>query len=378
MAREHARIWLDINTDDEFETLPFDAQGLYTRVILTLDDLSYCGVADWRPKRLTTKAPDLSYRRIIAAAAALESGRYCLFDLDTEQVLVRSYIRRDELLRNPKMAAAVVKAFPGIASKTLRAAVVDEIRRINDEHPEYSSWAHKEVGPALAKIMAKEGSGSVPYTNQITNLITNGQAVNIGDPQSVPITDTDSVRNGNAETVPITETDLGPDHQSDSVPIPSTYTSTSTPAPLGGYVTGERHQAIDLDSNGPPPRYCPSHMPSGTLDKCNDCKTQLRIFDSWMAEATVEQKQAAQERARAEAAQRVSASAARALAIAACDLCDDDGYTPTLSVCDHVDRTETNARGIAAVRAALAKDAKDAKDGTPEPGQLDDEPEDDQ
>lgn len=44
-----------------------------------------------------------------------------------------------------------------------------------------------------------------------------------------------------------------------------------------------------------------------------------------------------------------------AAAIASCGLCDPDGYRNG-HVCDHVDRADTNARGIAAVRAALAKD----------------------
>lgn len=38
----------------------------------------------------------------------------------------------------------------------------------------------------------------------------------------------------------------------------------------------------------------------------------------------------------------------------ACDLCDWDGYRGHL-VCDHVDRTEIHARGMAKVRAALSK-----------------------
>ncbi|MDD7812606.1 hypothetical protein PP713_08565 [Mycobacterium sp. CSUR Q5927] len=43
-----------------------------------------------------------------------------------------------------------------------------------------------------------------------------------------------------------------------------------------------------------------------------------------------------------------------AQARAACRLCDADGYRNG-AVCDHVDRTETTRRGIAACRAALTK-----------------------
>lgn len=47
-----------------------------------------------------------------------------------------------------------------------------------------------------------------------------------------------------------------------------------------------------------------------------------------------------------------------AAAIAACRLCDDEGYRPTRVVCDHVDRTAVAKAGAARVRAALAAKGK--------------------
>lgn len=346
MAREHARIWLDINADDDFEKLSFDAQGLYTRVILTLSDLSYAGVATWRPRRLTAKAPDLTYERIQAAAWELEGGRYCLFDIDTEEVLARSFIRRDELLRNPKFAAAVVKAFAGIASKPLRAAVVDEIRRIHVEHPEYTSWSHPEQGPALSKIMARDGLEAVGYTPQITI------------PASVPITNRignpNPVQNGNGNPIGNTKA-VG---NGDSVPIPSTYTSTSTPAPApeGGYVTGERHQSSTPDLNGPrPPDRCERHLGVERPPACRPCGDARADAEAW-------DRAAERHSAYVHTAELRQAAADRALAIANCPLgChDNDGYRPNGTVCDHIDRTDTAAKGRAMVQAALAKGADDA------------------
>ena len=40
-------------------------------------------------------------------------------------------------------------------------------------------------------------------------------------------------------------------------------------------------------------------------------------------------------------------------AIANCTLCDTDGYR-NLVVCDHIDHTETNQRGLAKCREVLA------------------------
>ncbi|MEE3066610.1 MAG: hypothetical protein VYA67_22155 [Actinomycetota bacterium] len=308
MAREHARIWLDINSDDDFEQLPFDAQGLYCRVILTLDDLSYCGVADWRPKRLTTKAPDLPFDRIMSAAANLEIGRYCLFDLDTEEVLARSYIRRDELLRNPKMAAAVVKAYPGIASKMLRAAVVTEIQRVWGEHPEYSSWGHPDVGPALSKLMAKQNADDVPYVPQIVGRMRVDMVDGIRYRITNGIGDSEAVRITNGEAVPIGN----PVGDGESVPIPSTYTSTPTPAPLEGYVSTEAHQSDNPDTNPPSP-FCPRH-PNGTKNACRPCRAAREAREAWDAKQL-----AATERRRAEFWSEVRA----------CPDCDDNGQTET-------------------------------------------------
>lgn len=266
MAREHARIWLDINDDDDFQTLSFDAQGFYTRIILTDPTLNYCGVFDWRPRRLTSRAPDLTLDRIQACAAELEARNYLLFDIDTEEGLARSYIRRDELIRNPKMAATVIKAFPAVASKTLRAAIVTELQRIHEEHRDYSSWSHKDTGAALSKLLAKTPLEKVGYTPQIS--ITSP----VENTYWIPVRNGYPYQAGNtiADPVENPEPDLGAEHQSFSVRNPSTSTIHPSPAPLSGYVTGERHQGAETDSDDLPPPYCSKH-PTGTAERCRDC-----------------------------------------------------------------------------------------------------------
>lgn len=42
----------------------------------------------------------------------------------------------------------------------------------------------------------------------------------------------------------------------------------------------------------------------------------------------------------------------RIQAIQNCELCDDEGYRGS-AVCDHIDRTDTAARGIAQIRAQM-------------------------
>lgn len=308
MAREHARLWLDINSDDDFAALSFDAQAFYTRIVLTEATLNYCGVADWRPRRLTVRARDLTLARITAAAAELEAGNYLLFDLDTEEVLARSFIRRDELLRNPKMAATVLKAYAAVASPVLRAAIVTEVKRVHAEHPEYSSWSHKDTADGLARLMSRPALAEGEYTPQITNPdpvpITNGQAVRITNPDPVTNTNPDPVENSDPHP--------GPDHQSQSVRNPSTSTLHPSPAPIGGYVTGERHQAAEPDSNGPrPPDRCPKHTRCADPPSCGPCGDARRSAEAW-------------DRAQLQAAK--AHQQAFLDEIAACPDCDEHGW----------------------------------------------------
>lgn len=284
MAREHARIWLDINDDEDFCDLTPQAQWLYTRIILTEPTLNYCGVADWRPQRLTGRARGLTVPFILTTAAELEARNYLLFDLGTEEVLARSYVRRDELLRNPKMAATVIKAYPAVASKVLRAAVITEVQRIHEKNPEYSSWRHKDTAEGLARMLSKRALQPGDYTHQIT----------IPDP--VENTYPDVVQNGNPHSVKNTDLDHGADNQSFSVPNPSTSTLHPSPAPLEGYVSTEGHQSADPDPNTPRPvDRCPRHTNHPNPPACRACADARHTAEAWDAarEATEHQRRAA-------------------------------------------------------------------------------------
>lgn len=122
----------------------------------------------------------------------------------------------------------------------------------------------------------------------------------------------------------------------------------STLVTSNGEVTSANARAPD-----PPPRYCPDHMPNGTLDRCGACADARRTHDRWLTTADLATKQAAQAQARAEAQQRGNTATTRALAIAGCELCDEDGYTPNRRVCDHQNHADTNKHGMTKVRASM-------------------------
>jgi hypothetical protein len=276
MPREFARIRISIADDEEFEDLTPAAQWLYLRVLIPDPTLNYAGVADWRPKRLLRKAKGMTLDMLTVAAAELEERTYCLFDLDTEEVLVRSFIRSDEILRNPKMAAAMVKAYRQVSSKTLQAGIVTEVQKAKEEHPEYSSWTFSDTRDDLSGLLIRQGLESVGYTNVIA--------------------------------VPITNPDPGTDYQSDSVPIPPNLNHTLQPATFnkGGLVSGERHQTSE------PPSKCPLHINStGWVPNCGGCADASRTHKAWEED---------------ELARKRRANDAAAKALRDCTHCDEYGW----------------------------------------------------
>ncbi len=140
MARDHARVHLNIWTDDDWRSLSHDGQWLYL-ALLTSPTLAFCGVADWRPPRLAALADDLEPEAVSEYAVELVEERFILPDPSTEEVLIRSFVKWDGLMRTPNIAKALVRDHGTTASSVLRAVAVDELARLKRKQPDLGGWA---------------------------------------------------------------------------------------------------------------------------------------------------------------------------------------------------------------------------------------------
>ena len=127
MANDHARIRRDIWGDEDWRLLSSPAQWLYLH-LLSSPTLTFAGIADWRPARIAAIASDLRATDVNHFAAELIQAEFILPDLDTEEVLIRSWVKHDGLLRSPNMAKALTKAHNGIASSVLRRVLTGQLK----------------------------------------------------------------------------------------------------------------------------------------------------------------------------------------------------------------------------------------------------------
>lgn len=144
MAREFAQIRLELWADPDVRKLSERAQRLYL-FLLTSPSLTYAGIADWRPAKLSGFASDSTADSIREAAAELAESLFVVIDEDTEEIMIRSFLRHDGLLKQPRVAVSMTTAYASTASVKLRGVIVHELSRLRSEHPEWAAWERPQV-----------------------------------------------------------------------------------------------------------------------------------------------------------------------------------------------------------------------------------------
>lgn len=164
MARDHARIWVSVWNDPDFTALTTLEQAVYW-MLISSEDLSYCGVLDNVAERFTGLAADLTKRKFTAAVATLRQKAFLVVDDRTAEILVRAYIRRDQILRLPNVSKAMVRALRKVHSADLRQAVTAELTRIRRDDPEAKGWRGVEdespyLFSEVCGMASQNGSGN--------------------------------------------------------------------------------------------------------------------------------------------------------------------------------------------------------------------------
>lgn len=202
MARDRANIRTDIWGDDDWRNLTAPAQYLYF-LLLTHPTLTYCGVADWRPGRLAALAKGCTAEDIVAMAAELEEAQFIVVDTDTEEVLVRSFVKHDGLLKQPRMAVSMATAFAATASEKLRNVIAFEVQKYHSAHPDLKGWDDPRVQTVLS-AEAKPSSELRPtftpgFTHRFTPGFTPNQALGLGLPTTTATATTTFPRGNSAK-----------------------------------------------------------------------------------------------------------------------------------------------------------------------------------
>lgn len=130
MARNFGQINSQTWTDNDFkQDLGVDAQWLYF-VLLSQSNLNGAGIVPLQDRKWRKYARGMNDERIEGALEELQAHWYVVIDEETEEVLIRTFIRNDGLWKQPNVLKGALRSAKGTMSDTLRAVIWDELQRI--------------------------------------------------------------------------------------------------------------------------------------------------------------------------------------------------------------------------------------------------------
>lgn len=185
MARDRANINTNIWTDTHWRQLTRDQQWLY-KLILTHPELSYAGVADWRPGRLMQFSAGTSRQEIERIGAELQAERFIFIDEDTEEVLIRSFLRHDGILKQPKLTVSMVNAYGAVASNNIREVIIHELKRLHEESPDIKAFENQKVLSLLKMPSRPMDEFTLGFTPSFTLDVTPTVTPKLSQAQALP------------------------------------------------------------------------------------------------------------------------------------------------------------------------------------------------
>jgi len=129
MPRDHGRILVTIWDDPDFTNLTPGAQRLYM-LLLSQRGINNAGMLPTQIRKWAKRSNHTSIADIETALNELTEARFVVSDDNTEETLVRSFIRNDGIVKQPNVLKNALRCAEAIESPALRAVLADELRRL--------------------------------------------------------------------------------------------------------------------------------------------------------------------------------------------------------------------------------------------------------
>lgn len=141
-----SRIW----TDPEFTALDAACQQLYC-LLISYSTRDHAGVLPMTLKRWARCTAGASVESVRSSLATLSERGFVVVDFDTEEVLIRTFIRNDEVYKQPKVMISAMKSAVLVESMPIRWSLYEEVRRVpelsgNDQTVEFIKQQVETLG----------------------------------------------------------------------------------------------------------------------------------------------------------------------------------------------------------------------------------------
>ncbi len=194
MARSYAAIHLRIWADPEWRALDGDAQLLYL-LLLSQPSLNLAGVLPLQTRRWAACVADWDAPAVDMALSRLAEARFVVIDLNTEEVLIRSFIRNDGNYKIPNALKSLLLVAEGTQAPALRSALAAELGRLGPLGGKKGDEGQALIAAARLALGATDGPSGpggepmpepMPDGLVVTHAVTHDGRVNQPMPQPMP------------------------------------------------------------------------------------------------------------------------------------------------------------------------------------------------
>lgn len=129
MSQDFAQLHRSRWSDTDWRALTPDAQWAYD-MLLSHPDRNPAGLLPLTKKKWTKLAAGLTLQRLDAALAELDAAAFIVVDEDTQELLVRSFIRVAKIYKHIRLFANALQAISEVESDRLKSAIGQELVRL--------------------------------------------------------------------------------------------------------------------------------------------------------------------------------------------------------------------------------------------------------
>src|SRR5690348_2370174 len=130
MARSFAAVFHRIWADPEWRALDVDAQHLYL-LLISQDNLNLAGVLPLQIRKWSKCVHGWDEKVVADALDRLRADHFVVLDDDTEEVLVRTFVRNSGAYKTPGMLTSILKFAESIHSPGLRRVLAVELGKLD-------------------------------------------------------------------------------------------------------------------------------------------------------------------------------------------------------------------------------------------------------
>lgn len=175
--------------ESDFRSLSVRAQRLYL-LLISQPNISAAGCLPLTLRRWSSLAADTTAADLEGGLTELEAARYVLTDPDTEELLVRSFVKWDNGYGNPKRRPVIVRAAQAVSSMAIRWAIAQEFAKLGlpteglpDSPPDSLSTCLSDAVPPSDGVVVTEVVEELPQPST-----RNPQPVSPGNSVAAPDT----------------------------------------------------------------------------------------------------------------------------------------------------------------------------------------------